>query len=60
MREFLEIVNLRDTTVELLYKCTKLLVIITLIVNCKLHIFRQNLDNFNILVESLYENMLND
>ena len=26
----------------------------------KLYIFRQNLDNFNILVESLYGNMLHD
>ena len=35
--------------------------IITLIaVFCKLYVFRQNLDNFNILVESLYKNMLHD
>ena len=34
---------------------------ITLIaVFCKLYVFRQNLDNFNILVESFYRNMLHD
>ena len=55
------IFNLTYTSVWLLLKCSNLLMIITLIaVFCKLYGFRQNLDNFNILLESLYKNMLHD
>ena len=61
VRGILGIVNLLYTSVRLLLKCSNLLTMITLIaLFLKLYIFRQNLDNFNILVESLYGNMLHD
>ena len=61
VRGILGIVNLLYTSVRLLLKCSNLLMMITLIaLFLKLYIFRQNLDNFNILVESLYGNMLHD
>ena len=60
-RRILGIVNLRDTSVWLFLKCSNLLMKIILItVFCKLYVFRQKLDNFNISVESLYGNMLHD
>ena len=61
VRGILGIVNLLYTSVRLLLKCSNLLMMITLIaLFLKLYIFRQNLDNFIILVESLYGNMLHD
>ena len=55
------IVNLTYTSVWLLLKRSNLLMIITLItVFCKLYVSRQNLDNFNILLGSLYRNMLHN
>ena len=61
VRELLGIVNRRDNSLRLLLKCSNLLIIITLIVVfCKLYVFRQNFDSYNILVESLYRNMLHD
>ena len=55
------IVNLTYTSVWLLLKRSNFLMIITLItVFCKLYVSRQNLDNFNILLGSLYRNMLHN
>ena len=57
----LAIADLIDTSVRLLLKCSKLLRIIILIaVFLKLFLFRQMLDSFKILFESVLGDILHD